>query len=206
MDRAGISRGGTTHDWASPVDVEHLEHIRGNPGLFAAGGVGHLILEVLAYAEDEAEANHGGHCSITVHADGSVAVSDNGRGTATAVDAQGRTIKKPVMVSRDLRFFDAPDAPYLADGCPRRGISVVAALSEWLVHTNRRANGSWTQRYEHALPVTDLVPIEGDGTTGTTVHFRPDKVVRAIGSVTLNELRHWTVASPHLSVDINDLR
>jgi DNA gyrase/topoisomerase IV subunit B len=35
---------------------------------------------------------------------------------------------------------------------PRRGISVVAALSEWLVHTNRRRDDAWTQRYEHGIP------------------------------------------------------
>jgi DNA gyrase subunit B len=54
-------------------------------------------------------------------------------------------------------------------------MSVVAALSEWLVHTNRRQDGSWTQRYEHGIPVTDLVPVADNGTTGTTVHFRPTR-------------------------------
>jgi topoisomerase IV subunit B len=191
-----------THDWASQVDVDHLDRIREAPALYAPGGVGHLILEVVAYAEEEAAANGGGRCSITLHADGSVTVSDDGRGTATVVDGPGRVVKKPVMVSRDLRFFDAPDAPCLADGHPRRGISVVAALSEWLVHTNRRDNGSWTQRYEHALPVTDLVPIAADGTTGTTVHFRPAEAVRMLGGVKIDELR----SSPHLSVEVDDLR
>jgi DNA gyrase subunit B len=195
--------GQPTHDWASGVDVDHLERIRQDPALFAPGGVGHLILEVVAYAEEEAEANGGGRCWITLRADGSVTVADSGRGTGTAVDSQGNTIKKPVMVSRDLRFFDAPDAPRLRDGHPRRGISVVAALSEWLVHTNRRANGSWTQRYEHARPVTDLVPITGDGSTGTTVHFRP---TQALSDVTVDELRRWTGSSPHLTVEVNDLR
>ncbi|MER6514794.1 hypothetical protein ABT158_48855, partial [Nonomuraea sp. NPDC001636] len=64
-------------------------------------------------------------------------------------------------------------AETLPDGHPRRGMSVVTALSEWLVHTNRRLNGSWTQRYEHGVPVTGLEPIAGDGATGTTVHFLP---------------------------------
>ncbi len=188
------------------MDVDHLTRIREAPALFAPGGVGHLILEVVAYAEEEAEANGGGRCSITLHADGSVTVSDGGRGTATVVDRQGRAVRKPVMVSRDLRFFDAPDAPCLPDGHPRRGISVVAALSEWLVHTNRRVNGSWTQRYEHALPVTDLVPIAADGATGTVVHFRPVEVVRVMGAVKVDELLRWTVSSPHLSVEVDDLR
>jgi topoisomerase IV subunit B len=206
MDQAGNPGRNTTHDWASQVDVDHLERIREAPALFAPGGVAHLILEVVAYAEEEAEANSGGQCSITLHADGSVAVSDGGRGTATVVDRQGPAVKKPVMMSRDLRFFDAPDAPCLPDGHPRRGISVVAALSEWLVHTNRRDNGSWTQRYENALPVTDLVPIAADGSTGTAVHFRPAEAVRAMDAVKVDELLSWTVASPHLSVKVNDLR
>jgi topoisomerase-4 subunit B len=206
MGQTGIPGHNTTHDWASQVDVDHLDRIREAPALFAPGGVGHLILEVVAYAEEEAEANSGGRCSITLYADGSVTVSDGGRGTETVVDRQGRVAKKPVMVSRDLRFFDAPDAPCLPDGHPRRGISVVAALSEWLVHTNRRDNGSWTQRYEHALPVTDLVPIAADGSTGTTVRFRPVEAVRVMGAVKVDELLSWTVSSPHLSVEVNDLR
>ncbi len=50
----------------------------------------------------------------------------------------------------------------------------MAALSQWLLHTNRRRSGSWTQRYERGVPVTDLTPIPDDGATGTTVHFQPD--------------------------------
>ncbi len=55
-------------------------------------------------------------------------------------------------------------------------MSVVAALSEWLVHTNRRHNGSWTQRHEHGNPLTDLTPIADDGTTGTTILRRGGEV------------------------------
>ncbi|WP_326836383.1 ATP-binding protein [Amycolatopsis rhabdoformis] len=196
----------TTHDWASQVDVEHLEHIREAAARFAPGGAGHLILEVFAYAEEEAKANGGGRCSITLHADGSTTVSDDGRGTETVGDQRGQIVKKPVMVSRDLRYFDAPAPPCLPDGHPRRGISVVAALSEWLVHTNRRDNGSWTQRYEHAFPVTALVPLAADGSTGTAVRFRPIAAVRVLGAVNFDELRRWTGSCPQLSVELTDLR
>ncbi|RSN30388.1 ATP-binding protein [Amycolatopsis sp. WAC 04169] len=203
MDQTGTPRPSITHDWASEVDIAHLEHIRRNPELFAPGGVGHLILEVFAYADEEAEANNGGRCSITLHADSSISVSDNGRGTATVFDGHGQPVKKPVMVSKDLRFFDTPDAASLPDGNPRRGMSVVAALSEWLVHTNRRVNGSWLQRYENALPTTELVPVAGDGTTGTSVHFRPIEAVRRLGEADVDDLRRWTMSSPHLSVDVS---
>ena len=162
----------TTHDWARAIDVRHLELIRQGPAEFAPGGALHLVLEVLAYAADEAEERGAGHAVVTLHDDGSISVADDGRGTDTRVDDRGRTVKKPVMATKDLRFFDEPSVA-LPDGHPRRGMSVVAALSEWLVHTNHRRNGSWTQRYERGVPVTDLTPIESDGTTGTTVHFLP---------------------------------
>jgi len=182
MDNPTSPGQNTTHDWAIAVDGDHLARIRRDPATFAPDGVQHLILEVIAYAADEAEANNGGRCVVTLHGDGSVSVSDDGRGTATRVDLHGRVVKKPVMSTKDLRFFDSPDAQLLPDGHPRRGISVVAALSEWLVHTNRRSNGAWTQRYEHGLPVTDLVPIPDGDATGTTVHFRPDRTLRADGA------------------------
>ncbi|MFI7674646.1 ATP-binding protein [Actinophytocola sp. NPDC049390] len=183
----------TTHDWARAIDVRHLELIRQGPAEFAPGGVLHLVLEVLAYAADEASERVGGHAVVTLHADGSISVADNGRGTDTRVDDQGRTVKKPVMATKDLRFFDEPSVS-LPDGHPRRGMSVVAALSEWLVHTNRRVNGSWTQRYEHGIPVTDLTPIDSDGTTGTTVHFMPSPDLAPVESVPANFGEHLTVA------------
>jgi topoisomerase IV subunit B len=197
--------GDTTHDWANVVDSDHLARIRQDPAAFAPGGVRHLILEVLAYAAEEADWAHGGRCTLTLHCDGAVAVSDDGRGTATRVD-DGRTVKKPVMATRDLRFFDFPDAELLPDGHPRRGISVVAALSVWLVHTNRRRNGAWTQRYEHGIPATDLIPIQEDGTTGTTVHFRPIETLRAANALTVNELAGLAASWRHLAVRVDDRR
>lgn len=183
----------TTHDWARAIDVRHLELIRQGPAEFAPGGVLHLVLEVLAYAADEAAERGTGHAVVTRHDDGSISVADDGRGTDTRVDPSGRTVRKPVMATKDLRFFDEPSVS-LPDGHPRRGMSVVAALSEWLVHTNRRVNGSWTQRYEHGVPVTDLTPIDSDGTTGTTVHFLPSPGLAPVPSMPTDFGDHLTVA------------
>lgn len=171
--------------------------------MFAPGAVRHLILEVVAYAADEAECSNGERCAVNLHLDGSVSVSDGGRGTDTRFDDHGRTVRKPIMATKDLRFFDFPDAQLLPDGHPRRGISVVAALSEWLIHTNRRRNGAWVQRYEHGVPVTDLAAIAGDGTTGTTVHFRPDETLRAGGGLTAHELVRLASSWRHLTVEVD---
>ncbi|MBB6626835.1 ATP-binding protein [Nocardioides sp. KIGAM211] len=191
----------TTHDWAAVTDVEHLATIRERADHYAPGGALHLVLEVVAYAADEAADAGAGRCRVALQSDGSVCVSDDGRGTDTRRSEAGVTIKKPVMSTRDLRFFDAPSPPDLADGHPRRGISVVAALSTWLVHTNRRRDGSWTQRYERGVPVTDLVPVEDDGSTGTTVEFLPDLAV-LISDPALRERLEVLAWPPPLVVDV----
>ncbi|MDQ7993031.1 MAG: hypothetical protein AAGC63_13985 [Propionicimonas sp.] len=161
----------TTHDWSQPVDGDHLRLIRSRPGLYAPGGVLHLVLEVVAYADDEArELGRRGRCEIVLFPDGSVSVADDGRGTDTRMTTDGRIVRKPVMATRDLRFFDSREPQLLPDGQPRRGISVVAALSEWLVHTNHRADGSWQQRYRAGVPLDGLTSVASDG-RGTTVRF-----------------------------------
>jgi topoisomerase IV subunit B len=200
-----MTQPGTTHDWAKDLDAGHGELIRRDSAAFAPTGTLHLVLEVLAYAADEAVHNGQGRAVVTVHADGSVSIADDGRGTDTRTDERGRAKRKPVMATRDLRFFDSPQAAGLPDGHPRRGISVTAALSEWLVHTNRRRGGAWAQRYERGMPVTGLMPVPGNGTTGTSVRFLPDASLIAgnLVKVPVRELRDLAGAfGPQLTVEI----
>ncbi|MFD3756250.1 ATP-binding protein [Streptomyces sp. NPDC058622] len=206
MDIPSASWLNTTHDWAASVDLDHLERIRRDPVEFAPGGSPHLVLEVAAYAADEAEYGSGARCVVTLHPDGSVSVADDGRGTDTRLDDDGGFVKKPIMASKDLRFFDSPGTQRLPDGQPRRGMSVVAALSAWVVHTNRRHNGAWTQRYEHGVPVTGLEPVPGDGTTGTLVHFRPRASVRGTSRLRADALGRLLASWPRLAVQVVDRR
>ncbi|WP_154676171.1 hypothetical protein [Amycolatopsis benzoatilytica] len=177
----------TTHDWSRDHDPAHLRLIRENPDRYAPSGRCHLIWEVLAYAADEAEDLGEGRAVVEFHRDGSVSVTDYGRGTQTVFDDDGRPVRKPVMATKDFRYFDSPPATPLPDGHPRRGLSVVAALSEWLVHTNRRAEGAWTQRYHYGVPAGELVAVPSDGTTGTTVRFLPAPDL--LGEVSAESLR-----------------
>lgn len=193
-----------THDWSALVDRDHLADVRTRA--VELGGVAHMLLEVLAYPAEEAAENDGGRCEVTLLADGSVRVADAGRGTAVFRDADGRVLRKPVMATRDVRFFGADDAPPLPDGRPRRGMSVVAALSSRLEHTNRRAEGTWTQAYAHGIPESDLAELPGDGTTGTTVLFRVDPALVPAEPVTAAAIRAWAADWPALAVGVVDER
>jgi len=180
----------TTHRWATPLDLGHITTIRQHSARFAPSGVLHLVLEVLAYAAEEAQATGGGNCGVGLRNDGAVLIVDDGRGTDTRASNGGQAVRKPIMSTKDVRFFDSPSAPLLPDGYPRRGMSVVAALSQWLVHTNRRETGAWTQRYEWGAPTTGLIAVPGNGTTGTTVEFLADPALPTLTSspVKLKEL------------------
>ncbi len=179
---------GNTHDWSVAADADHVLTIQKNSELFAKGGITHLVLEVIAYAVDEAIMGTTDQIHVTLYKDGSVCVEDNGRGTAVR-EVSGTPVVKPIMATQDLRFFGITDAPVLPDGLVRSGISVVAALSEWAVHTNRRANGSWTQRYEHGLPSGSLTSISENGRTGTSIYFRPNQAIFGNDVVSPSNLR-----------------
>ncbi|NAZ82927.1 ATP-binding protein [Kineococcus sp. R8] len=190
--------GTSTHDWSSTVDEQHLTSIRENASTYARGGVQHLILEVLAYADDEARAlGRAGSCTITAHDDASISVSDDGRGTDTRRSADGQVVRKPVMATKDLRFFDT-DVEVLPDGLPRRGMSIVAALSSRLEHTNHRREGSWTQTYEHGVPHGDLQELPPSVTTGTTVRFNADPQLVHSAPLDTSLVQRFTSVNVHV--------
>lgn len=189
----------TTHDWANDVDRAHLAVIQDRSDSYAAGGVRHLILEVLAYANDEADASgRVGRARVVMGPNATVTITDDGRGTDTRTDPEGNMIRKPVMATKDVRFFDSLDGPLLPDGLPRRGMSTVAALSAELVHENHRTNGAWSQTYRHGVPDDQLQPIRAGEATGTLVTFRSD--VGEPSALTVEDL----TAFPWLDVEVEE--
>ena len=104
------------------MDGDHLAAARARASEYARGGVLHLVLEVLAYSRDEALDTGRGAGGVTLHAGGSITVADDGRGTETRYDGDGSPVRKPVMATKDLRFFDASRPPALPDDRHPRGV------------------------------------------------------------------------------------
>lgn len=185
--------------WAIAVDPEHLDHVRAVAGPIDSH---HSALEVLAYADDEAEAlGRIGTVRVTI-TNSTISVDDDGRGTETRVTENGAIVRKPVMSSKDVRFYGSDAAPLLPDGVRRRGMSTVSAVSEMLVHVNHRESRSWSQAYRYGVPDDDLAEIEFRGHSGTTVTFSADDAT----AVDLERLRSLAMAFAHLDITFIDAR
>lgn len=188
-----------THVWVTRVDHAHLDAVRANHSTLS---VEHLILEAVAYADEEAVARGiTGNVTISI-SDDQVSVDDDGRGTDTRFTDDGRIIRKPVMSTQDVRFFGCVDAPLLPDGEPRRGMSVVAALSETLTHENHRTTGSWIQDYSFGVPDEELREIPYRGSTGTLVSFSAGNTA----SLDLSRMSGLCAGFTDIRVEIHDHR
>lgn len=190
----------TTHDWSREVDAGHLVEARRVAASLGDALALHLALEVIAYADDEAQASgRSGVVRVVVRGE-LVEVDDDGRGTDTRRDETGQIVRKPVMATRDVRFFDASDAPLLPDGLPRRGMSTVSASSPLLRHTNRRSEGAWSQTHRHGVPDSDLQEVEDRQRPGTTVAF----VLPPGGRLDADRLRELASGFTHVTVSVAD--
>lgn len=190
----------TTHDWTLDVDRAHLAEARSCAEAMGDEMATHLVLEVLAHADEEAEARGvPGTVSVTIDGD-RVEVADDGRGTDTRRDESGRPIRKPVMATRDVRFFDAADPPVLPDGLRRRGMSTVSSVSPHLVHENHRRDGAWAQTYRFGVPDSALREVPDVRRSGTTVAFR----LPSTASVDTGRLRSLVLGFPFIRVTVTE--
>ena len=171
----------TTNYGADQIQVlEGLEPVRKRPGMYIGTtgprGLHHLVYEVVDNSVDEALAGYCKNIEVTLKADGSVLVSDDGRGIPTDVHSQtGKSALETVMTILHAGGKFGNGGYKVSGGLHGVGISVVNALSEWVEVTVYREGKTHVQRYARGIPQTQLEVKPGAGErTGTTVHFKPD--------------------------------
>ena len=161
--------------------LEGLEPVRLRPGMYigstGARGLHHLIYEAVDNAVDEALAGRADRIDVTLHPDGSVTVTDNGSGIPVDLMAeQGLSALTVVLTKLHAGGkFGGEDAAYkVSGGLHGVGISVVNALSEWLVAEVKRDGKVHRQSFARGEPTSDLEIVGETKETGTTISFLPD--------------------------------
>ena len=165
---------------ASSITVlEGLEPVRRRPGMYIGDtdvrGLHHMVWEIVDNAVDEAANGYADKIDVTIHADGSITVTDNGRGMPIDIHP-GQQVPGIELIFTKLHAggkFDGKSYSY-AGGLHGVGASVVNALSDWLVVDVEREGHKYEQRYERGKPVTELKRIGDSDRTGSTVTFFPD--------------------------------
>jgi DNA gyrase subunit B len=171
----------TSNYGAEQIQVlEGLEPVRKRPGMYIGTtgprGLHHLVYEVVDNSIDEALAGYCSHIEVDINADGSVTVTDDGRGIPTDVHpTTGKSALETVLTILHAGGKFGSGGYKVSGGLHGVGISVVNALSEWVEVTVWRNQQIHTQRYERGLPVTELTHSPStENRTGTRVSFLPD--------------------------------
>jgi len=159
-----------------------IEHVRLRPAMYIGDtgerGLHHLVEEVVANSIDEVMAGECSRIHVCLHTDGSVSVTDNGRGIPVDLHPETKTPALEVVMTTLNAGGKFDDKVYsMSAGLHGVGVSCVNALSEWMEAEVWRDGNLYYQRYEFGRPIT---PVEKRGKTdrrGTRIVFLPDSTI-----------------------------
>ena len=199
--------------------LEGLEAVRVRPGMYIGStgrkGLNHLIYEIVDNSVDEHLAGFCSRIEVTLEADGSCTVSDNGRGIPVDLHEKGMPAERLVFTTLHAGGKFDNEVYKTSGGLHGVGSSVVNALSAYLDVRICRDGKIWHDRYERGVPVQQLekgmLPVIGKSRqSGTTVNFLPDGEIfektRFKSDEVKSRLHETTYLNPELTIVFTDRR
>ena len=170
------------YDESSIKILEGLEAVRKRPGMYIGStdkrGLHHLVWEIVDNSMDEVINCYGNYIKIIIHSDGSVSVSDEGRGVPVGMHESGVSTPQVIYTILHAGGKFTEGGYKVSGGLHGVGASVVNALSKWMEVTIKRDGGEYYIRFENGGHVSvPLKKIGNTNRTGTTVRFMPDNEI-----------------------------
>ncbi len=175
-----------TYDASSITVLEGLEAVRKRPGMYIGSvstkGLNHLIYEIVDNSVDEHLAGVCDRIRVTLEADGSATVEDNGRGIPVGMHEKGISAERLVFTTLHAGGKFDNSAYKTSGGLHGVGSSVVNALSERMTVRVKSGGQIYQDTYSRGLPTTELIdgllPVVGrTRETGTSINFLPDDTI-----------------------------
>jgi DNA gyrase subunit B len=195
--------------------LEGLEAVRKRPHMYIRGvgaeGLHHLVYEVVDNSVDEALVGHATTIELTIHANGSLSVQDNGRGIPVGPHPTEPIDTLDVVMTKLHAGGKFDGNSYkVSGGLHGVGVSCVNALSEWLEVEVYRNGQIYKQRYHTGIPAGQVKSIGNTSLRGTKVTFKPDaSVLEATDfnfDVLSNRMRELAFLNPGLRILMRDER
>ncbi len=207
---------GTKGYGAKDIQVlEGLSPVRKRPGMYigdtSSGGLHHLVYEVVDNSIDEALAGYCDSIEVRINIDGCVTVDDNGRGIPVDKhDKYGISALEVVMTKLHAGGKFDHKSYKVSGGLHGVGVSVVNALSEWLIVEVRRDGKKYRHEYARGDPTTELIVVGDSESSGTKVTFKPDKMIFTVLEFNFDtistRLRELAFLNKGLKISIEDER